>query len=144
MNKTVRQLLQEKGGQVWSVAPDVMVLDALELMAAENIGSVVVVDGDRLAGILTERDYARKLVLQGKSSHTTPVSEIMSAHVLTVTLETSIDECMAIMTEKRLRHLPVVEGEKLVGLISIGDVVKAIITQQQFTIGQLERYIAGR
>lgn len=140
---TVRQCLQSKGGEIWSVRPDVSVYQALEMMAEKDIGALLVLDGEKLVGIFSERDYARKVILQGKSSRDTWVSEIMTSRVVFVRLEQTIEECMALMTEKHIRHLPVLDGERLVGVISIGDVVKAIITEQQFVIEQLEHYITG-
>ena len=140
---TVRDILRTKGNQIWSVSPDVTVFSALELMAEKNIGALVVTDGENLAGIFSERDYARKVILKGKASKETSVREIMTSEVTTVRPSQSVDECMALMTDKRIRHLPVFEGDKLVGLISIGDVVKAIISEREFTIKQLESYITG-
>ena len=140
---TVRDILRQKGNQIWSVSPDTTVFYALELMAEKNAGALVVLDGESLAGIFSERDYARKVILKGKASKETSVEEIMSSEVTTVDPGQSVDECMALMTDKRIRHLPVVEGEKLVGLISIGDVVKAVISEREFIIKQLESYITG-
>ena len=140
---TVRQLLQAKGGDVWSIAPDAWVFDALKLMADKGIGSLLVLEGEKLVGILSERDYARKVILKDKSSMDTPVKEIMTREVITIRPEQSIQECMELMTDKRVRHLPVLANERLMGVISIGDVVKAIISQQEFMIDQLERYIEG-
>ena len=141
--KTVSTLLQSKGGDVWSVSPGTMVYDALALMAEKNVGALLVVEADRLVGIFSERDYARKVILHGKSSRQTPVGEIMTSKVVYVRPEQTIEECMALMTDKRIRHLPVLEGDRLAGVISIGDVVKAIISEQEFMIAQLENYIAG-
>ena len=141
---TVQRLLETKGNQVWSVAPDAMVFEALELMAAKNVGALLVREGDRLAGILSERDYARSIVLKDRSSRTTPVGEIMTRNVFTVRPEQSLEECMALMTERHIRHLPVLDdAERLIGIISIGDVVKHIISEQEFMIRQLENYIAA-
>jgi len=140
---TVRQLLQVKGGDVWSIAPDAWVFDALKLMADKGIGSLLVLEGEKLVGILSERDYARKVILKDKSSMDTPVKEIMTQEVITIRPEQTIQECMTLMTEERVRHLPVLSDDQLVGVISIGDVVKAIISQQEFMIEQLERYIEG-
>ena len=140
---TVRQILQNKGYDVWSVPPDATVYEALELMAEKNIGAVLVLDGERVAGIFSERDYARRVVLHGKSSKTTPIHEVMTSKVFYVRPDHTIEECMALMTDKRIRHLPVMENERLIGIISIGDVVKAMISQQQFIIEQLEHYITG-
>jgi CBS domain-containing protein len=139
--KTVRQLLQSKGGAIHSVAPEARVFDALKLMADKEIGALLVLDGATLAGIMSERDYARKVILHGKSSHDIPVREIMTSNVVTVTPSQTVDQCMALMTSKRIRHLPVVEGCKLVGLVSIGDLVKEVMAEQEQTIKQLESYI---
>jgi CBS domain-containing protein len=125
------------------MAPDAMVYDALELMADKNVGAVLVIDADRLVGILSERDYARKVILHGKSSKDTPIREIMTQRVVYVRPQQTAEECMALMTDKRVRHLPVLEDDQLVGVISIGDVVKSIISEQEFIIEQLERYISG-
>ena len=139
--KTVKQLLDSKGYQVWTISPDASVLDAIKLMAEKGVGALVVVDGDRVVGIVTERDYARKVILQGRSSRETPVSAIMTTRVVCTHLTNTAEECMAIMTDKRIRHLPVMEDNQLVGIISIGDLVKSIIEHQQFMIEQLESYI---
>ena len=141
--KTVRDILRDKGNSVWSVAPDATVLEALELMAEKNVGAVLVLDGDRLVGIMSERDYARKVILLGKTSKDTPVSEIMTSRVLYVGADQTIQECMALMTEKRIRHLPVIEGDRVVGVVTIGDMGRAIISDQQFMLAQLEHYITG-
>lgn len=141
--KPVRELLRIKGQETWSVTPDTPVYDALKLMAEKNVGALLVLEGDKLAGILSERDYARKVILKGKASKNTPAREIMSENVVCVTPKQSVAECMALMTDKHIRHLPVIEDGKLVGVISIGDVVKAIISEQKFVIEQLEHYIAG-
>jgi CBS domain-containing protein len=142
--KTIRQILEEKGGSVVTTTPDATVLEALTRMAERNIGALVVLDGGRLAGLMSERDYARKVVLEGRSSRETPVREIMTDEVVCVGMEQTVDGCMALMTERRFRHLPVVENDKVVGVISIGDVVKALIEHQQFTIDELTHYILGR
>ena len=139
--KTVRDILEAKGRTVWSVDPGSSVFDALSLMAEKEIGALVVLDGGRVAGIISERDYARKVILHGRASPTTRVEEIMSSHVAYTHLDQSIEECMAIVTDKRIRHLPVLQDGKLIGIISIGDLVKAIIADQKFIIEQLERYI---
>ncbi|HSN39537.1 MAG TPA: CBS domain-containing protein [Burkholderiales bacterium] len=139
--KTVRQLLQAKGSTVHSVTPETRVIDALRLMAEKNIGAVLVVADGRIAGIMTERDYARKVILLGKSSHDIPVREIMSDKVVSVKPGQTVEECMTLMTNKRIRHLPVKDGDKLVGLLSIGDLVKEMIAEQEQTIRQLESYI---
>jgi len=139
----VSQLLDAKGHNVWSVTPETSVYDALVLMAEKNCGALIVLEEGKLVGIFSERDYARKIILKGKASRDTAVSEIMSTQIVFVRLEHSIDECMALMTAKRIRHLPVLTGDKVVGMISIGDVVKVIISEQEFTIKQLENYITG-
>ena len=139
--KTVRQMLEGKSHGLCTIAPDATVLDCLRLMAEKNIGALLVVEGDKLAGIVSERDYARKVILHGKSSRDTPVREIMTARVVCVQPGNTVDECMALMTDKHIRHLPVIEGGKLVGVLSIGDLVKETIAEQQFMIKQLESYI---
>ena len=141
--KTIRQLLEGKGHDVVSATPNTSVYEALELMAENNIGALLVLEADNLVGIFSERDYARKVVLRGKSSRGTVLGEIMSQEVACVRPAQTIQECMALMTDKHIRHLPVLEDEKLVGVISIGDVVKAVISEQEFLIGQLENYITG-
>ncbi len=140
---TVRQILKNKGSQIWSTQPDATVYSALQLMAEKGIGALLVLADGKLVGIFSERDYARKVILHGKSSAETQVSEIMTPGVITVKLDQTIGECMTLMTEKRFRHLPAVEGDRVVGVISIGDVVKAIISDQEFMIKQLEIYISG-
>jgi CBS domain-containing protein len=140
---SIGQLLEQKGSQVWSIPPDATVYDALRLLAERDIGALLVIRGEQLVGILSERDYARKVILKGKSSMKTTVSEIMTERVIVTEPQHSIEEAMALMTEKHLRHLPVLEGQKVVGLVSIGDLVKAKIADQRFMIEQLERYIAG-
>lgn len=140
---SVKQLLEAKGHDVWSISPDASVYEAIKMMADKEIGALVVKRGDTLVGVLSERDYARKVVLQGRSSMDTKISEIMTSRVAYAKPEQSVEECMAMMTDKRVRHLPVMDGEKVLGLISIGDLVKAIIEEQQHTIRQLEQYISG-
>jgi len=140
---TVRQLLASKGHDVWSVSPDTTVFDALKLMADIGIGAVIVLADGELCGVLSERDYARKVVLEGKASISTPASEIMTSPVLIVEPEHTIDRCMALMTDKRLRHLPVVENDRVVGMVSIGDIVNSVIADQEFMLDQLETYISG-
>jgi CBS domain-containing protein len=139
--KSVRQLLQAKGREVHSITPDARVFEALKLMADKDVGALVVLEGGRLAGILSERDYARKVILQGKSSHDITVRDIMTGKVITVTPDQTVEECMSLMTGKRIRHLPVTEGGRLAGLLSIGDLVKEVIAEQEQTIRQLESYI---
>lgn len=143
MIRTVQGLLGEKGSDVFGIPPNATVFDAVSLMADHNVGAVIVLDERRLVGILSERDYARKVILLDRMSRETLVSEIMTADVQTVSLDDSIDRCMEMMTTGRYRHLPVVEGDEVVGVISIGDVVKAVIELQQALIGDLERYITG-
>ena len=140
---TVRQLLKDKSPDVWSVAPDDSVYNAIQEMAKRGIGALVVVEDGKPVGMFTERDYARDLILKGKSSPKTAIREVMTKRVICVGPEKTIEECMAIMTEKHLRHLPVLENEELIGMISIGDLVKSIIDDQKFTIEQLESYIRG-
>ena len=141
--KTVREILAAKGHDVWSVDAASTVFEALELMAEKNIGAVLVTEGNRPAGIMTERDYARKVVLQSRVSRQTPVREIMVWNPVCVKPDQSVEDCMKIMTTKRFRHLPVTEDDKLIGMVSIGDVVKAVISDQQYKIEQLEHYITG-
>jgi CBS domain-containing protein len=141
--KTVANVLELKGPAIWSVSPTDSVYEALQLMADKGIGAVAVMDGDNLAGILSERDYARKVILADRSSKETRVEEIMTSRVVVVSPEHTSEDCMALMTDKHIRHLPVVDGDRMVGLISIGDVVQATISQKEFIIAQLERYIAG-
>lgn len=141
--KTVRDILQVKGRNVWRVPFEATVFDALQLMAEKEVGALVVVDGPNPVGIISERDYARKIVLYGRSSPTTLVKEIMTSPIVYTHPNQPIEECMAIMTDRRIRHLPVMEQGKLVGIVSIGDLVKTIIAEQKFTIEQLERYITG-
>jgi CBS domain-containing protein len=139
--KTVQQILDAKGYQVWLIHPDATVFEALKQMGEKEVGALAVVDDDRLAGIISERDYARKVILRGRTSRDTLVREIMTATVITTCLEQTVEECMAVMTQRRIRHLPVVEDGQLIGMISIGDLVKSIIAEQQFIIEQLETYI---
>ncbi|HST44842.1 MAG TPA: CBS domain-containing protein [Luteimonas sp.] len=141
--RTVRQLLASKTPEVFAVAPEVPVLEAIRLMAEKRIGAVLVLAGPHLAGILSERDYARKIVLDGRSSRDTPVADIMTAQVITVGLGHSVQACMELMTGHRIRHLPVVDGEQVLGVVSIGDLVKAVIEDQQVELDQLQRYIAS-
>ncbi|MGB4705207.1 MAG: CBS domain-containing protein [Candidatus Saccharicenans sp.] len=141
---TVRQILEEKGHQVWTISPESTVYEALKIMAEKEVGALIVVDKDQVVGIISERDYARKVVLKGKSSLETPVKEIMTSQVYFVNPEFTAEECMALMTEKRIRHLPVIEKNKLVGVISIGDVVKSVIASQKIQIEHLQNYIMGK
>ena len=139
--RSVQQLLEEKAHRLLAIKPTASVLDALKIMAEKDIGALVVLDGEKLVGIFSERDYARKIILFGKSSKDTSVSEIMTPKVVCVRPEQTADECMSLMTEKRVRHLPVLSEKKVIGIISIGDVVRAMISDQQQTIEQLEQYI---
>lgn len=139
----VAQLLEAKGGNVWSIAPDASVFDAIAAMAEHGIGALPVMDGDRLLGVVSERDYARKVILQGRNSQDTKVAEIMTDKVTTTDLHETVEGGLAIMTEQRIRHLPVVEDGKVIGMLSIGDLVKALIAEQQALIKQLQGYIAG-
>lgn len=141
--RTVNQLLRAKGGQIFSVAPTDSVRRAIEIMADRHVGALLVMDKGELLGIISERDYARKVILMNRSSQDTTVSEIMSSPAVTVPPQASVSECMHLMTERRIRHLPVVEGGRVVGVLSIGDLVKAVIEEQSAHIEQLERYIAG-
>ena len=142
--KTAADVLKSKAHQaVHTITPGAMVFDALKLMADKNIGALLVMEGKRIAGIITERDYARKIVLMSRSSKETPVREIMTSAVMYVRPGQTTEECMVLMTENRLRHLPVVDGNRLLGLVSIGDLVKSIISEQKFTIEQLQSYISG-
>jgi len=142
--KLVSQLLKKKGSETWSVAPQETVYEALQIMAEKDVGALLVVENDNLVGIFSERDYARKLVLKERSSKDTAVGEMMTREVLYVEPESTIDDCMALMTEKRIRHLPVMENEQLIGIVTIGDVVKQVISDQEFMIQQLEKYISGK
>ena len=141
--KLVSELLGAKGDEIWSVRPDGSVLEALNLMADKNVGALLVFEEEKLVGIFSERDYARKVILKGKASKDTTVKEIMSSKVLYVKPEQSVEECMALMTDKHIRHLPVLDENQVVGVISIGDVVKAVISDKDFMIHQLESYITG-
>ncbi len=141
--RTVKQLLESKGHDVWGVSPDTSVLEAIKEMADKQVGALLVLDHGKPVGIVSERDYARKVILQGRSSQETPVKEIMTTRVVCARPDLNVEECMAIMTDRRIRHLPVMDGDQVLGMISIGDLVKAIIADQQFIINQLERYIAG-
>ena len=141
---TVKDVLDDKGRDLWTISPEAKVIDALKLMAEKSIGALVVMSKKQLVGIISERDYARKVILQGKSSIDTRVKDIMTTSVYYVHPETLTQECMALMTKNRIRHLPVIHEEKLIGLISIGDIVKSIITQQKIAIDHLENYIMGK
>jgi CBS domain-containing protein len=139
----VRNILQAKGNITFTITPSTAVYTALEIMVEKNVSSLVVMEEEKLIGIFTERDYARKVILKGKGSRETPIGDIMSGNVITVTPDSTIDECMGLMTSKFIRHLPVIENDKLVGLVSIGDVVKYIIEEQKFIIENMEHYIGG-
>jgi len=138
---TVKHLLEHKGRNLWSIDPDATVLDAVAKMAEKDIGSLVVMDGEKLIGIITERHYSRNVVLKGKASPTTLVRDIMERNVIHVRPEHSVELCMALMTDKRVRHLPVLEGTKVIGIVSIGDLLKFVISKQEFVIEQLEHYV---
>lgn len=139
----ISEVLKKKAGPVWSITPDASVYRAIEMMAEHQVGALLVIERDQLLGIISERDYARKVILQGRLSKETPVSQIMSSPVITVTSRHTVGECMAIITEKRIRHLPVLDNRAIVGLISIGDLVNWVITEQEETIRHLEAYISG-
>ena len=141
--RTVRHLLEAKAPEVFAIGPDEPVIDASRLMAEKRIGAVVVMQAGRLVGILSERDYARKIVLQGRSSKDTPVRDIMTSDVISVGLNDTADRCMQLVTDKRIRHLPVLDGDNVLGVVSIGDLVKAVIEDQQLELDQLQRYIAS-
>ncbi len=141
--RTVRQLLEAKPAQLHAIAPAAPVIEAIRAMADHGIGALLVMDGPRLAGIVSERDYARKVILQGRSSRDTPVADIMTVRVVTVSPADTADRCMQVMTEHRIRHLPVLEGDAVVGVLSIGDLVKAVIEQQRQELDHLQRYIAS-
>jgi CBS domain-containing protein len=140
---TVKEMLKEKGSDVLTISPQDTVYRALEVMAEKNLGALVVVEGEKVVGVFSERDYARNVVLKGKSSKDTLIKDLMSTNPCYVRLEQTLNDCMALFTEKRIRHLPVLDEEKLIGIVSIGDVVKQHIVDQEFTIKQLENYISG-
>lgn len=140
---TIRQLLATKGSDVWSISPEATVYDALSLLAEKNIGALLVLQEGEIAGIVSERDYARKVALRGKASIQTPVSEIMTGEVVTVEPQLGVKDALALMTERHIRHLPVIEESKIIGVVSIGDLVKSIIAEQELLISQLEQYISG-
>lgn len=140
---SIRQMLDQKGHQVWQITPEDTVYHALQLMAERNVGALVVVRGEKVVGMFTERDYARKVALAGKSSKVVTVGELMTSEVLYISPDETIENCMALMTSHHARHLPVMENDRLVGLVSIGDIVKAVISDREFVIRELERYITG-
>ncbi|MBI5551870.1 MAG: CBS domain-containing protein [Desulfobacterales bacterium] len=141
--RTIRDILQEKGFDIYAITPESSVFQALQLMAEKNVGALMVMTGDTVEGLISERDYARKIVLKGRLSRDVPVREIMSPEIVAIGPEEDVERCMTLMTHKRVRHLPVFENERLIGLISIGDIVKAIIEHKEETIRQLEKYIKG-
>ena len=140
---TVGNLLSIKGQEIWSIAPDKSVFEALEMMAEKNVSGLLILENDELVGIFTERDYARKLILKGKLSKSTKVGDLMTKNILYVETQNTIEDCMTLMTTKRVRHLPVLKSNRLIGILTIGDLVKQIISEQQTTINQLENYISG-
>ena len=140
---TIDAILNQKSGDIWTVSPDETVYDAIKLMAEKNVGALLVMEGEKIVGMVTERDYARKVVLQGRSSATTPVRDIMSAPVITASPADTVEHAMRLMTDRRIRHLPVVRGEAVVGVVSIGDLVRSIIDAQRSTIEALQSYIQG-
>jgi CBS domain-containing protein len=141
--KTCRELLDQKGNAIWSVNPSETVFATLELMAEKGIGAVLVFESERLVGMFSERDYARQVILKGKTSRDTPVRDVMTGRVTYVRPEQTLDDCMALMTDKHVRHLPVIDGGQVIGVLSIGDIVKAVISEKQFIIEQLENYISS-
>jgi CBS domain-containing protein len=140
---TIREILGHKGAATWTISPDATVFDAIQLMADKNIGALLVTQDGKLVGVISERDYARKVALKGRSSKGTPVRDVLSGRVIHVTPEHTVDECLRLMTEHRVRHLPVLKGEEIAGLVSIGDLVNWVISAQNSTIQQLETYITG-
>ena len=144
ITSTISAILNHKGAQVWSIPPEMMVFDAIQLMADKNVGALLVMSGDKLLGVISERDYTRKVALKGKSSKQTPVKEILSSSVITASPAHTIEDCMRLMTENRVRHLPILDSDKVAGIVSIGDLVNWIISAQSVAIDQLENYISGR
>ena len=144
LHDTISLVLKSKGDQVYSIEPEASVYQAIERMAEKQVGALLVISGGKLVGVLSERDYARKVILKGKMSKETKVSEIMTSNVISAPPQDTVDDCMRVMTEHRIRHLPVVEGERVVGMLSIGDLVKWIISAQEATIDSLHNYIAGK
>ncbi len=143
LTETIRTVLRSKGTQIFAIAPGASVYEAIEMMADKGVGALLVMAGGNLAGVISERDYARKVILKGRSSKDTIVGEIMSSRVIVITPEATVEECMKLMTDKRIRHLPVLENGRVIGVVSIGDLVQSIISEQQATIQQLHAYIAG-
>ncbi|MEO8428100.1 MAG: CBS domain-containing protein [Verrucomicrobiota bacterium] len=141
---TISAILNQKGVQVWSIPPEMMVFDAIQMMADKNVGALLVMSSDKLLGVISERDYTRKVALKGKSSKQTQVNEILSSSVITASPAHTIEECMRLMTENRVRHLPILDNDKVAGIVSIGDLVNWIISAQSVAIDQLENYISGR
>ena len=142
-NSGISEILGHKGSSVWSISPSASVFEAIQLMADKNVGAVLVTENNKLVGIISERDYTRKVVLRGKASKTTAVKEILSSHVIHVSPSHTVEECMRLMTDHHIRHLPVLDGEKIIGIVSIGDLVNWIISAQHNTISQLQTYITG-
>ncbi len=140
---SLKALLAEKNQDIWSIHPDDTTLDAIKLLAEKDIGALIVIENDKPVGIFSERDYARNIYLKGKSSPDTPIRDVMTSPLICVGLEQTVNECMVLMTEKRIRHLPVMDDDKLIGVLSIGDLVKSVIADQQYTIEQLESYISN-
>ena len=141
---TINEILNTKGTQVWTISPEATVFDALELMSEKNVGALLVMEGGRLAGVISERDYSRKIVLVGKNSRTTPVRDILTSVVISVTTKHTVQECMELMTTRRVRHLPVLDDKHVVGIVSIGDLVNWIISAQRTAIDQMQNYISGQ
>jgi len=141
---TIGMILHHKGASVWTISPQATVFEAIELLARKNIGALPVVEGDKLIGIFSERDYTRRVALEGKTSHTTKVGDVLTPHVATVSPQDSVEDAMRLMTEKHIRHLPVMENDRMIGLVSIGDMVNWIISAQSATIDQMHSYLSGR
>ena len=141
--KLIHEIIENKGDEVWFIGPHATVYEAIEIMADKGVGALVVMENEKLVGIISERDYARKVILQGRSSRDTPVLDIMSSPVIETSPDSTVDDCMAVMSDNKIRHLPVMQDDKLLGVISIGDLVKETIREQKSTIEQLERYISG-